>query len=523
MSERCDVVVLGAGPVGLLYAAMLKTRRPETSVLVLDRAGEPGHKIGESTLSGFCKALRSIGIGRETMRRFFYPKNGLGFFHVDEARRRLEDAPEYILETFDETYQVERRVLDTLLLVRARRLGVEVRHGAAVDLARSTLSAAGNELRGIVDGRPFELSCSLLVDASGPAAILARHLGLRRDDASPFQTSAVWTYFEGIRPLAAYTWPAQAQFPRDQYTQHLCLREGWLWYIPLVSWQATPTVTLRRVLDRALDPEPPDRDTLARTLGGSHRPIVSVGLTLRGDRDAGAAVDPVATFARYQERYPAIAQLLAGAHRLEDYYGRGRTFQARASFRGYSERAAGDGWLLVGDAAFFVDPLISPGLTGGVAAAYQAIDATVRALDAGRAEARGFAAYDHFVHALHAALERDNQLVYMSFNHPRAIALVQRFQEGWARRHFLDHRERPYEAEDTNVWGILDPAYATVQADAWQILREAEIEIGRRVPVERQSCRDYEAAVRRLEARLGPHLDERLTPYAQANALTASC
>src|SRR5262245_49483215 len=116
MSERCDVVVIGAGPIGALYASMLKLRRPETRIVLLDRAPEPGHKIGESTLSGFCKALRTVGIPAETMRRLFYPKNGLGFLHVGDGAETVTEAPEYVLETFDETYQVERRVLDTLVL-----------------------------------------------------------------------------------------------------------------------------------------------------------------------------------------------------------------------------------------------------------------------------------------------------------------------------------------------------------------------------------------------------------------------
>jgi flavin-dependent dehydrogenase len=509
-SERVDVVVIGAGPIGTLYASMLRLRRPGTRVLVLDRATEAGHKVGESTLSGFCKALRSVGVPRATMERLFYPKNGLGFLHVDETVRRLESASEYVLESFDETYQVERRVLDTLLQVQAGRLGVDIRAGASVDFEATRLGPHGNTVVYKQAGRQASVACRLVVDASGPAGLLSRHLGLRRTDGAPFQTSAVWTYYRNVRPLASYHWPAQAQFPRDQYTQHVCFREGWLWYIPLVSWEGAPTANLTRALSRALDPAPPDRDTLARESGAPWQPIVSVGLTLRSDRDDGAALDPSGTFDRYIRRYPAVAQLLAGAERLPDYYGRGRTMHARAAFRAYSERAAGDGWLLVGDAAFFVDPLISPGLTGGVAGAFEAVDATVRALDTGRSDAAAFASYHAFIRRLHAALERDNQLVYMSFNHPRALTLVQRFQEAQARRHFLDHGERPYEHADTNVWGILDADYEAAQVEAWEVMTSAERD------------GNYERMVRRLETRLAPHLDERLTPYVQTNAALAT-
>ena len=128
-------------------------------------------------------------------------------------------------------------------------------------------------------------------------------------------------------------------------------------------------------------------------------------------------------------------------------------------------------------------------------------------------------AYGQFVHELHAAHERDNQLVYLSFNHPEAMALVQRMQEVDARRHFLVHKDADYDESDTNVWGILDPAYQDLQRDAWQILRDAELALDASTPVREQRPEDYAAAVAALRDRLGTHLEHNrsLTPYvAQA-------
>ena len=116
LPSTARVVVVGGGPIGCLYACFLKQQRPATRIVVLEQAAEPGHKIGESTLSGFCKALRSVGVSHEAQQELFFPKNGLGFFHATESVRTLQEAPEYILETFDETFQVERRVLDTAML-----------------------------------------------------------------------------------------------------------------------------------------------------------------------------------------------------------------------------------------------------------------------------------------------------------------------------------------------------------------------------------------------------------------------
>ena len=221
-----QVAVIGAGPQGILYASWLKQARPQLQVVVIERESQPKFKIGESTLSGFCKALRSVGISQEALELLFFPKNGLGFFHVDEATESIVEAPEYILETFDETFQVERRLLDNLLIANARRLGVEVLQGARVDLANSQLSDRGNTIAYRYQQQKYELKSQLVVDASGTASVIARHLDLYNKEDVNFQSNAVWGYFKNVNRLGNRTdWHKVAQFSRDEYTQHFCFRE----------------------------------------------------------------------------------------------------------------------------------------------------------------------------------------------------------------------------------------------------------------------------------------------------------
>ncbi len=519
--REVDVVVIGAGPIGVLYASFLKRARPKTSILVLDKALEPGHKIGESTLSGFCKALRSVGIRQETQQRLFYPKNGLGFFHVTEATRDVAQAPEYVLETFDETFQVERRVLDGLCVANAERLGIEVVRGAQVSLPASRLGAKKSVVAYDVGPRTYRVKASIVVDASGPAGALSRALGVRTDDDTAFQTGSVWTYFSGLKPLASrHGYRGKAQFPRDHYTEHLCFREGWLWHIPIVSWQAAPTANLNRLYERVLGARSlPSREELEEAYACPTEPITSIGLSLRMDRDPRMQDDPRGAFEHYRKRYPAIGALLDGGRIREDHYGPNTTFMSRLNYRGHATQVAGDGWLLVGDAAFFVDPLISPGLTGGTAGAWHAARVSVAALDAGRVERERFADYELFIGALQPALERDNELVYMSFNHPELLALVQRFQEIDARRHFHEHRAAEYGEEDTNVWGILTPAYQELQLKAWAMCREEEDAVAKEVSVAQQTPADYERLLERMRALLGPYVEGHvdLTPYVRQN------
>jgi hypothetical protein len=192
---------------------------------------------------------------------------------------------------------------------------------------------------------------------------------------------------------------------------------------------------------------------------------------------------------------------------------------SRANYRGHASQVAGDGWLLVGDAAFFVDPLISPGLTGGVAGAFKAATASAAALERGDFSRAAFADYEAYIGELQPALERDNELVYMSFNHPGTLALLQRAQEIDARLHFQETESHAYDASDTNVWGILSPSYQEFQVAAWSLFREEEARVLKEVPIEEQTPRDYERLLTELRALIGPYVDahKELTPYVGQN------
>lgn len=520
--NKYQVIVIGAGPQGLLYASWLKQASPQLQVVVLEREEKPKFKIGESTLSGFCKALRSVGISQKALELVFFPKNGLGFFHVDESINNVTEAPEYILETFDETFQVERRLLDGLLIANARRLGVEVIQGARVDLAHCHLSDRGNKIVYRHKQQKYQIQADLVVDASGPASVIAKHLGIYNKQDVNFQNNAVWGYFKNLHRLGdRLNWFNVAQFNRDQYTQHFCFREGWMWYIPLISWEKIPDEQKDSMLNSLLNSENelPSKKELANLHGCPEEDVVSIGMVLRQDRDSQFAQGRLTAFDYYAKKYPAIGQMLEGAELISDLYGTQQPLRARANVRGYAEQIVGDGWLSIGEAAFFVDPLISPGLTSGVATAYFAAQTTLKALDKGDFSRQTLIEYESFAYKLYEALERDNQLVYMSFNHPKAIELIQRFQEIDARRHFNQHISSDYSLADTNVWGILNPLYQSLQKQLWQIMHQAEISVGRNKTIEEQSNQDYEFMVEQIQVYLTNYLDNHLelTPYIKQN------
>ena len=519
---NCDVAVIGAGPQGLQFATWLKSERPSLNVVVLDRAPSPGHKIGESTLSGFCRAIRSTGIRHEVLQRLFYPKKGLGFFYLDAYTTDLQTAPEYITEVFDETFQVERRTCDSLLAANAKRVGVSVLWSHRVKPKQSVFNAGANRLGCETPWGSIGINARLVIDASGPSSVLGRHFGGYCPSVAPFQTSAAWAYFKNVKWLKEYQgWLHTAEFPRDQYTQHICFKQGWVWYIPIISWQKATDDNLMKMLNYLATPDSPllTRDELSQKFDCPYEQIWSIGIVLRSDRDRVLSQGPQAAFEHYKRQLPTLATLLDGAEILEAHYPNHNPYAVRKNFRRFAQQVTGDGWLLIGDAAFFVDPLRSPGLTGGVATAYYAVQEVLGALDEGNLSRSRFERYEAYVRELYDMLEEQNQIAYMSHNHPQAISLVRRFGEVSSRNHFNSICNEPYQMADTNVWGHLCPEHRQRQRIIWQIMGEEEVKVGNRHPIEEQEPRNYERMMFRLRQAVGDYLDRHmsLTPYIMHN------
>ena len=263
------------------------------------------------------------------------------------------------------------------------------------------------------------------------------------------------------------------------------------------------------------------RDELAQKFNCPYEQIWSIGIVLRSDRDRVLSQGPQAVFEHYRRQLPTLATLLEGSKILQAHYPNHNPYGVRKNFRRFAQQVTGDGWLLIGDAAFFVDPLRSPGLTGGVATAYYAAQEVLGALDEGNLSRSRFECYETYVRELYDMLEEQNQIAYMSHNHPQAISLVRRFGEVSSRKHFNSICDEPYQMADTNVWGHLFPEHQRRQRMVWQIMRQEEVEVGNRHNIEEQKPKNYERMMFRLRQAVGDYLDQHmsLTPYIMHNKL----
>lgn len=307
MEQSAQVLVIGGGPGGATTAGLLA--REGIDVTLLEKQQFPRYHIGESLLPSCLPILELLGVREKVDSYGFQRKRGGYFDWGGEKWDVTFGAPG---DDSSYSYQVLRADFDQLLLEHAKEQGVRVIEAAEVkrlDFADGRpVSATWSH-----SGQEHEIGFRYLVDASGRAGVMnARYLHARRYHKA-FQNIAIWGYWEGANALPAGPEGAVA----------ICyVPDGWIWGIPL---------------------------------GGGR---LSVGLVthkdiFRSKRDGGATQEAIYQAALHDS--PVIENLLAPAELVT-------SLRTEKDYSYASERFAGPGYFLVGDAACFLDPLLSTGV-----------------------------------------------------------------------------------------------------------------------------------------------------------------
>ena len=502
-----DVVVIGAGPTGTAFASWVKRYRPETSVAVVDKRSRPGYKIGESTISTTINPIISAGATFPVLRRLFHEKLGLHFWW--SGRESDDVGPHINVSRLDETFQLERPVFEALLVNLARRGGVDVQMGAEVLLEESDLDSPVKELVCVSPGKRLRFRARLVCDASGPASIVSRYHGVYRKDFDSFNTNAYFGYFRRTGDDSALGIPQWGVVG----TRHLLLEQGWLWFIDIASWRKAPPDRLDAMIDHLLElpaeetGEHPSRAELSERFGCPVEKIYSIGIVPRADTDTARDLPVEERFAHYVERYPGLARVMANYELIDDAYDEHPTIAAYRNLVHYSERYAGDGWLAVGDAAFFVNPLFSPGLAYGFTMTHVAARAAVDGLDSGDLSSAAFAEYDALARDIFAALLGVNEMLYRSAAHPESFErcllfwITHNLTSGLSRAHGEDGVPGPLKPKGNvpppTVGGVLDPTFTDCRRTVIAIQRDGEA-----------AGEDPGATARKVAAVIDPFLDE---------------
>ncbi len=377
MIER-DVVILGGGPGGSTLASFLAKRG--RAALLLERDRFPRFHIGESLLPHSCDVFRDLGLQDKLDARFIR-KYGARF-HDQQRRTVRYRFAEAFEQGFDFAYQVPRADFDHLLLQHAVELGAEVREEwEATDVLFDGDRATG--VRAQPRGRPeesVEIRARVVVDATGRDALLASR-SRRKARVAGLDKTALFTHYRGVPR-------ADGEEAGDIHI--IVFDHGWFWLIPFLDGTTSVGAVCSSEWLRTRRP----------------------GESLDAMFDRTAALSPVA------------ADAIAGAERL-------RPVAALADFSYRIDQLAGDGWLFVGDAAGFLDPLFSTGAhlaIKGAELAAQAIDA---ALTRGTPSRADFVAYES---ALRYAVDLFLGIVQGFYRGPVQVAIFEANQRATMRR-----------------------------------------------------------------------------------------
>ena len=331
--ESFDVVVVGGGPGGSVCASRLAQRG--VRVLVLEKERFPRFHLGESLLPQSLPVLEEIGVLDKVKAGFIW-KYGARFH--DDARGRKDrfgfggawkNEPPH-------AFQVERAHFDKLLLEHAQSLGVDVRQEWTVTGG----IREGERIIGVFakapDGTEVRFDAKYVVDASGRDALFA-HAARSTDKIIDLDQTAIFAHFENVQR-------AEGELAGDIdiviFRESPDARPNWIWVIPFKDGvTSVGAVVAKKWI----------REQRAK-LGGDKKEDDTTALLNAAIADS-----------------PAATGLLAKARMMWPQA------RAAADFSYRVRELTGPGWVAIGDAGGFIDPLFSTGahlaMCGGKAVA----------------------------------------------------------------------------------------------------------------------------------------------------------
>lgn len=325
-----QVLVIGGGPGGSTAATLLA--REGFEVTLLEQSFFPRYHIGESLLPSILQIVDLLG-AREKMESYGFQRKQGAFLAWGREQWGLNFGELAGEHTY--AFQVIRSEFDQMLLEHAASQGVKVFQGVEVRgltfdgdrprRAQWRQKAAyangngngnhnsnghhnGNGASGAVSG---EIEFDFVIDASGRNGLLATRYLRNRRYHSVFQNIAIWSYYKNADRLAT---------GRAGDIAVGSVPNGWLWAIPL------------------------------------HDDTMSVGLVIH--KDALAAKKPLSQeqiLAQAIDEAPLIRRILRDAERVDGIH-------TETDYSYTAERFSGPGYFMVGDAACFLDPLLSSGV-----------------------------------------------------------------------------------------------------------------------------------------------------------------
>jgi FADH2-dependent halogenase len=333
-----DALILGCGPGGSSVGTFLA--RAGKKVLVLEKEVFPRFHIGESLLPCNMAIFEEMGVMPALRAAGFPTKHGAQFqlgngsictrFVFREGR--FNSAPNAI--------QVERALLDHLLLKNTRASGADVREGWTVTRFATEADAVQVEARD-PQGKTHQFRGSYLVDATGRGNLTGNQENLREVHPK-WKKLAVFGHFENV---------GLDNGEAGTDTIIVRLENKWFWIIPVSAVKT------------------------------------SVGIVFDKDEFTQAAGTPQEIFQRWVESTPPVKKRMKDARLVG-------AIQTTSDFSYHNRRLVGHRLLRVGDAAGFMDPIFSAGVFLASWSGKLAAETIIKSLEKGKPSAALFARYE---------------------------------------------------------------------------------------------------------------------------------
>ena len=330
MSDQAPIVIIGGGPGGSAMGCYLsKAGIPN---VIIESAVHPRDHVGESMVTATTRVFDELGFLETMEREGFVHKYGASW-HPTAQRADLHiEFKEFPQEGVhqDYTYHVDRAKFDMLLLKHAESLGSKVYQGVPVKKVLFDENEAATGVRVVIAGAEVDIDARAVVDCSGRKTVLGGQLGLKVNDEN-FNQFAVHAWFENVD---------KGNREDDIHIHFLPIKRGWVWQIPI-----TEEVTSMGVVAEK-----------------------EVFLEGRGRHEEW--------FEELSNSAPDIKHAMRNARRVND-------FKVEADYSYAMSQFVGNNWMLVGDAARFVDPIFSSGVSVAMHSAKFAAEQIKTALDNG--------------------------------------------------------------------------------------------------------------------------------------------
>ena len=332
-----DVVVVGGGPGGATIGSLLGMSGYRA--LILEKDIHPRDHVGESITPstnpifakiGFLEKIEDAGFVHKPGACWTAPRSPIGKF---VSLRLAEFPPPGATQSY--TYNVERDVFDTMLLRHAHEKGAKVLQGVKVNQVLFDGDRAVGVRAEAIDGWEKDVFARFVVDATGRRALIPTQLKMKKKDPE-FNQFSIFSWFRNVEPNPA-------GYEGMLFLHFLDLERCWAWVIPL-------------------------RDG-----------VTSVGIVTNKQ-------DFQMSGRSHEEFFDSLVGLNRSLkHAMRDAK-RIRPWWIEADYSYEIDRLVGPGWLLVGDALRFVDPVFSTGVDVAMFSANYAFDAIDAVLRGGQDE-----------------------------------------------------------------------------------------------------------------------------------------